>query len=71
MCTYALRAETFSIIQDSMLLLDQAASGCVESYVNICLVTDRDMFFEARFRDCVFFIGHTQVEGQKVAVVRS
>lgn len=46
MCTYVLRMETFSIIQDSVLLLDQAGSGCVESYVNICLVTDRDMFLE-------------------------
>lgn len=46
MCTYVLRVETFFIIQDSMLLLDLAGSGCMESYVNICLVTDRDMFFK-------------------------
>lgn len=53
MCTYVLRAETFSIIQDSMLLLDQAGSGCVESYVNICLVTDRDVFLR-RVSEIVF-----------------
>lgn len=62
--------ETVSVIQDPMPLLDKAGRGCVDPYVNICLVLNRDMCSRC-FRDGISFRGRTCVDGQTMTAVSS